>query len=65
VTVVHKANVLSVTDGLFRQCALDVARDPAFAGIRVDEQLVDSMVYVPVPRPYGAVSLCAPLPMRV
>jgi len=45
VTIVHKANVLSVTDGLFRQCALEVAKDPAFAGVKVEEQLVDSMVY--------------------
>ena len=44
VTIVHKANVLSVTDGLFRQCALDVAKNAAFADIIVEEQLVDSMV---------------------
>src|SRR3974377_2252141 len=27
VTVVHKANVLKITDGLFRECALKVAQD--------------------------------------
>jgi homoisocitrate dehydrogenase len=43
VTVVHKANVLRVTDGLFRACALEVARD--FPEIEVEEQLVDSMAY--------------------
>src|SRR5262245_15163491 len=43
VTVVHKANVLRVTDGVFRECALEVARD--FPEIAVAEQLVDSMAY--------------------
>ncbi|MFZ1752985.1 MAG: isocitrate/isopropylmalate dehydrogenase family protein [Caldilineaceae bacterium] len=43
VTVVHKANVLSVTDGLFREAALAVAAE--FPHIPVEEQLVDSMAY--------------------
>lgn len=43
VTIVHKANVLSVTDGLFRESALKIARD--YADIPVEEQLVDSMIY--------------------
>ena len=43
VTIVHKANVLSVTDGLFRDAALAVASD--FPDITVEEQLVDSMAY--------------------
>jgi len=43
VTVVHKANVLSVTDGLFREAALTVAAD--FPDVAVEEQLVDSMLY--------------------
>lgn len=43
VTVVHKSNVLSVTDGLFRECALEVAKK--YPHIEVEEQLVDSMVY--------------------
>jgi homoisocitrate dehydrogenase len=43
VTVVHKANVLRVTDGVFRGCALEIARD--FPDIAVEEQLVDSMAY--------------------
>lgn len=42
-TVVHKANVLALSDGLFRSTALDVAK--AYADIAVEEQLVDSMVY--------------------
>ena len=43
VTVVHKANVLRLTDGIFRACALEVAGD--FPEIAVEEQLVDSMAY--------------------
>lgn len=43
VTIVHKANVLSVTDGLFRSVALEVAE--VFPDVEVEEQLVDSMVY--------------------
>jgi homoisocitrate dehydrogenase len=41
VTIVHKANVLKVTDGFFRQTALDVARD--YAEIDWFELLVDAM----------------------
>ncbi len=43
VTVVHKANVLRLSDGLFLETALDVASK--FPDIEVEEQLVDSMVY--------------------
>ena len=43
VTVVHKANVLSVSDGLFRESVLDVATE--FPDMAVEEQLVDSMIY--------------------
>ncbi len=42
-TIVHKANVLRVSDGLFRETALDVAA--GFPEIEVEEQLVDSMAY--------------------
>jgi homoisocitrate dehydrogenase len=42
-TVVHKANVLNLSDGLFRSTALEVAKD--YPDIAVEEQLVDSMVY--------------------
>jgi homoisocitrate dehydrogenase len=41
VTVVHKANVLKITDGLFRECALAVAKD--YPEIAVKEMLVDAM----------------------
>jgi homoisocitrate dehydrogenase len=39
-TIVHKANVLKLTDGLFRECALSVAAK--FPDIKVNELLVDS-----------------------
>ncbi|CCO26933.1 homoisocitrate dehydrogenase [Rhizoctonia solani AG-1 IB] len=48
-TVVHKSNVLSVTDGLFRETVRGVPALPEIAGkydgVVVNEQLVDSMVY--------------------
>jgi len=42
-TVVHKANVLPVSDGLFRQCVFDVVEDMCAGGraLEVDELLVD------------------------
>jgi homoisocitrate dehydrogenase len=43
VTIVHKANVLAITDGLFRSAALAVAAE--YPQVRVEEQLVDSMIY--------------------
>lgn len=53
VTVCHKSNVLSTTDGLFRESVRSIKEndDPKvggpgrFAGIEMDEQIVDSMVY--------------------
>ncbi len=39
-TIVHKANVLKVTDGLFRQVCRDVAAE--YADLEVDELLVDA-----------------------
>ena len=39
-TIVHKANVLKLTDGLFRECALKVVAE--FPAITVKELLVDS-----------------------
>lgn len=43
VTIVHKANVVRVSDGLFRETALAVAQE--YPDIPYEEQLVDSMVY--------------------
>ncbi|KAK9764201.1 homoisocitrate dehydrogenase [Basidiobolus ranarum] len=46
VTIVHKSNVLSVTDGLWRETVRAVhENNPEFQKIEVEEQLVDSMVY--------------------
>ncbi|KAJ7591341.1 homoisocitrate dehydrogenase [Mycena floridula] len=45
-TIIHKSNVLSVTDGLFRESVRAVRlEDPRFAEITLEEQLVDSAVY--------------------
>ena len=41
VTVVHKANVLKLTDGLFRETCFNVARE--FPDVETKEMLVDSM----------------------
>lgn len=40
VTIVHKANVLKITDGLFRECCLGVAKQ--YPDVEVDELLVDA-----------------------
>ncbi|KAI0857661.1 Isocitrate/isopropylmalate dehydrogenase [Xylaria cubensis] len=47
VTITHKSNVLSQTDGLFRSCARAALGAQQFldAGVAVEEQIVDSMVY--------------------
>lgn len=41
VTVVHKANVLKITDGLFRECTLNIADD--YPDITLQEMLVDAL----------------------
>ncbi len=51
VTVVHKANVLTMTTGLFRDACFDVARE--YPGVAVDEQHVDAMAALLVRRPGG------------
>lgn len=45
VTITHKSNVLSQTDGLFRSTARAALEKDAFQGIKLEEQIVDSMVY--------------------
>ncbi|RHZ44702.1 hypothetical protein Glove_712g9 [Diversispora epigaea] len=46
VTIVHKSNVLSITDGLWRETVRGVKEnDSAYDGVDMEEQLVDSMVY--------------------
>ncbi len=48
-TIIHKSNVLSVTDGLFRETVRNVPRLPENDGkydeVEIAEQLVDSAVY--------------------
>ena len=58
VTIVHKANVLRLTDGLFRETALAVARE--YPEIAVDEQLVDSHLYRLIREPYSYDVILAP-----
>jgi len=49
VTIVHKSNVLSVTDGLFRESVRSVKEEGdglmLYKDIVLDEQIVDSLVY--------------------
>ncbi|KAF9162655.1 homoisocitrate dehydrogenase [Actinomortierella ambigua] len=47
VTIVHKSNVLSVSDGLWRETVRAVKENnqAQYSGVDMDEQLVDSMVY--------------------
>lgn len=46
VTVTHKSNVLSVSDGLFREtCRKVYDQNPKYASVDHREQIVDSMVY--------------------
>ncbi|KAF2456752.1 isocitrate dehydrogenase LysB [Lineolata rhizophorae] len=45
VTITHKSNVLSQTDGLFREAARKALADAKFQAVSVEEQIVDSMVY--------------------
>ncbi|KIY45827.1 Isocitrate/isopropylmalate dehydrogenase [Fistulina hepatica ATCC 64428] len=48
-TIIHKSNVLSVTDGLFRETIRSIPQLPESAGrydgVRIEEQIVDSAVY--------------------
>lgn len=45
VTVTHKSNVLSQTDGLFRSTARAALAQELYQMVKVEEQIVDSMVY--------------------
>jgi 3-isopropylmalate dehydrogenase len=49
VTMVHKANVLKVSDGLFRGTVRDVAKD--YPGVELDEVLIDAMAALLVRTP--------------
>ena len=45
VTITHKSNVLSQSDGLFRETARSALAAAKFESVGVEEQIVDSMVY--------------------
>lgn len=47
VTIIHKSNVLSITDGLFRETVRGVpAKYPGqYDSVKLEEQIVDSAVY--------------------
>jgi 3-isopropylmalate dehydrogenase len=48
-TMVHKGNVLKVSDGLFRRAVLDVAK--RFPQVKLDEMLVDAMAAMLIRKP--------------
>ncbi len=58
VTVVHKANVVRATDGLFLETAREVAVD--YPGIRMDDANVDAMCMWLLKNPYSYEVLVAP-----
>ncbi|KAM4058010.1 isocitrate/isopropylmalate dehydrogenase [Hirsutella rhossiliensis] len=45
VTITHKSNVLSQTDGLFREVSKRALADPKYVSVKIEEQIVDSMLY--------------------
>ncbi|KAF4472667.1 homoisocitrate dehydrogenase [Fusarium albosuccineum] len=45
VTITHKSNVLSQTDGLFRATSKKALADSKYSSVAIEEQIVDSMVY--------------------
>ncbi len=49
VTIVHKANVLTLTDGLFKTSVLNIAKD--YTNISIDEMYIDAAVMDLVRRP--------------
>jgi 3-isopropylmalate dehydrogenase len=58
VTIVHKANVVRATDGLFLETAKEVARD--YPDILMDEANVDAMTMWLLKNPYSYDVLVAP-----
>ena len=61
VTITHKSNVLSQTDGLFRSTARAALSDARFTGnVAVEEQIVDSMVYKLFRQPWAYDVIVAP-----
>ncbi|KAF2771116.1 Isocitrate/isopropylmalate dehydrogenase [Teratosphaeria nubilosa] len=62
VTITHKSNVLSQTDGLFRATARQALEQPRFtgAGVQIEEQIVDSMLYKLILKPSNYDVIVAP-----
>ena len=60
VTITHKSNVLSQTDGLFRETARAALAQPRFSSLSVKEQIVDSMVYKLIRKPSAYDVIVAP-----
>lgn len=58
VTVVHKANIMKYTDGLFLECAREVRKD--YPDIEFDEMIVDAMCMKLVQAPENYDVLLAP-----
>lgn len=59
VTITHKSNVLSQTDGLFRSTARTALENMKFTGT-IDEQIVDSMFYKLFRQPHDYDVIVAP-----
>ena len=51
VTAVHKANIMKFSDGLFLECARQVAEEYADSGIEFEDRIVDNMCMQLVQRP--------------
>jgi homoisocitrate dehydrogenase len=61
VTITHKSNVLSQSDGLFRATSRRALAQDRFSGqVEVEEQIVDSMVYKLFRQPEYYDVICAP-----
>jgi isocitrate/isopropylmalate dehydrogenase len=58
VTVVHKANVVRATDGLFLECAKEVAKE--FPDIQMDDANIDAMTMWLLKNPFNYDVLVAP-----
>lgn len=60
VTITHKSNVLSQSDGLFRSTARAALAQDKFKNVGVEEQIVDSMVYKLFRQPHTYDVIVAP-----
>jgi len=58
VTIVHKANILGVTDGLFLECCREIAKE--FPDVPYKDELVDGFMYKMTHRPQQYDVIVAP-----